>query len=211
MDFVSATADWNVAFTKLTTKNGNISYQLRQQLDLIRALKAELCNLKVAVATQTTNTKVCNKGVQLYECKENRHHSGQRVQRRKKATKITDHPMGMIQETRTHQTQAQEQWLDTSRRLRNMTQWGTHKTISQAYGRIDEREVGEMIISIVYYPVMLQFTINLKIYIYGAISLDCQPQKTHKKQKRIIPWLLIQDVREVSHQYLSTSIMCDQQ
>ena len=40
----------------------------------------------------------------------------------KKATKITDHPMGMIQETRTHQTQAQEQWLDTSRRLRNMTQ-----------------------------------------------------------------------------------------
>ena len=129
----------------------------------------------------------------------------------KKATKITDHPMGMIQETRTHQTQAQEQWLDTSRRLRNMTQWGTHKKIRQAYGRIDEREVGEMIISIVYYPVMLQFTINLKIYIYGAILLDCQPQKTHKKQKRIIPWLLIQDVREVSHQYLSTSIMCDQQ
>ena len=48
MNFASAMADRDVAFTKLTTKNGNLSTQLIHQDDQITTLQAELCNLKVA-------------------------------------------------------------------------------------------------------------------------------------------------------------------
>ena len=66
MHFASETAVRDAAFTELTTTNGNLSTQLRHQKDQIRALQAELCNLKVAAETRTTNVKGNNKVVHLY-------------------------------------------------------------------------------------------------------------------------------------------------
>ena len=54
MDFASTTASLDAVFTKLTTKNRNMSTQLRQQEDQIWALSVELCNLKVAEAEKKT-------------------------------------------------------------------------------------------------------------------------------------------------------------
>ena len=48
MDFSSATAARDEAFTVMTTKNGNMSTQLSQKEDHIWSLQAELCALKVA-------------------------------------------------------------------------------------------------------------------------------------------------------------------
>ena len=53
--------------------------------------------------------------------------------------------MDMIQATRTHQICAQEQWLDTRRRLRDATQWGYHKTIRRMYVIKYEIEAWDMI------------------------------------------------------------------
>ena len=39
---------------------------------------------------------------------------------------------------------------------------------------------------------------NLKINIYVAILLNCQPQKTHKKKKGEILHLMIHDARAIS-------------
>ena len=47
MNFALAMAARDVAFTKLTTKNGNLSTQLIHQDDQITTMQAELCNLKV--------------------------------------------------------------------------------------------------------------------------------------------------------------------
>ena len=57
MNFVLATAAHDAAFTKLTMTTGNQSKQLRLQEYHIWALQVELCNLKVATATQTTEGK----------------------------------------------------------------------------------------------------------------------------------------------------------
>ena len=57
VNFVSATAARDAAFTKLTKTNGNLSTQLMHQEDQIRELQAELWNLKVAAAAQTTEGK----------------------------------------------------------------------------------------------------------------------------------------------------------
>ena len=57
--------------------------------------------------------------------------------------------MDMIQETRTHQTNARRQILDTRRRLREDTQWGGHRTTRHTYGRKYEKEARDMIKNIV--------------------------------------------------------------
>ena len=54
MNFMSETSARDSAFTKLTTTNRNVSTQLRQYEDQIRALQEEIYNRKVALATQTT-------------------------------------------------------------------------------------------------------------------------------------------------------------
>ena len=53
--------------------------------------------------------------------------------------------MRVIQETHTHYTHAQEQWLDERRNLCDAGQCRGHKTIRHAYGRKYEREAGWMI------------------------------------------------------------------
>ena len=65
MNFALATAARDEAFTELTTKNGNLSTQLRQQEDQIWALQAKLCNLNVAAATWSIDVKT-NKTGQPY-------------------------------------------------------------------------------------------------------------------------------------------------
>ena len=66
MNFASATAAWDSAFTDLTTTNGNLSTHLRQKEDHILSLKSQLCNLKVLAATRATKMKGFNKRVQPY-------------------------------------------------------------------------------------------------------------------------------------------------
>ena len=66
MNFALATTAWDAAFIELTTTDGNLSTQLRQQEDHIQAFQAELCNLKVAAATLSTYMEVNNKGVHPY-------------------------------------------------------------------------------------------------------------------------------------------------
>ena len=66
MKFSSATAAQYAAFIKLTTKNVNMSTQLRQQEDQIWSLQDHLFNLKLTAATQTTDVKGNNKGVHPY-------------------------------------------------------------------------------------------------------------------------------------------------
>ena len=66
MNLVSATAAQDVALTKLTTEKGNLYTQLRQKEYRILELQSELCNIKVAAATKTTNMKGYNKGVNKY-------------------------------------------------------------------------------------------------------------------------------------------------
>ena len=61
MNFSSATAACDAAFTELTTTNGNLYTQLRHQDDQVRSLQAVLCNIKVATATKTTKVKGNNK------------------------------------------------------------------------------------------------------------------------------------------------------
>ena len=51
----SAMSEINAAFMELTTTNGKFKMQLRQEEDHIRSLQSEMCNLKVATSTQTTN------------------------------------------------------------------------------------------------------------------------------------------------------------
>ena len=57
MNFASATAENDAAFTELTKTTGNMSTQLRLQEDHIWAIHVELCNLKLASETQTTERK----------------------------------------------------------------------------------------------------------------------------------------------------------
>ena len=52
----------DASFTELTTKNVNFKMQIRHQEDQIQELKAEMCNLKVAAAKQTTEIRVTRKG-----------------------------------------------------------------------------------------------------------------------------------------------------
>ena len=66
MNFESAAAARGVAFTDLTTTNGNLSTQLRQQEDHIKSLQAELFNLKVAAETRITDVRLSNKTLQPY-------------------------------------------------------------------------------------------------------------------------------------------------
>ena len=62
MNSVLATAARDAAFTKLTTTNGNLYTQLKQQEDHIQALQAELRNLKLVAETLTSEVKGSNKG-----------------------------------------------------------------------------------------------------------------------------------------------------
>ena len=57
MHFALENESHDAEFTKLTTTTGNQSKQLRLQEYHIWALQVELCNLKVATATQTTEGK----------------------------------------------------------------------------------------------------------------------------------------------------------
>ena len=66
MNLTSTPEARDAEFTKLTTKNVNMYTQLRQQENQIRALQAELCNLKVKAETRTTKVKVNSKGGQPY-------------------------------------------------------------------------------------------------------------------------------------------------
>ena len=52
---------------------------------------------------------------------------------------------------------------------------------------------------------------KMMMHIYVAISLEHRPQKIIQKQMKKIPPLLIQDVREVSWQYMPTWTMFSQQ
>ena len=85
-NFASEIAARDADFTELTTTNVNLPTQLRHQKYHIRAPQAELCNLKVVAATQTTNVKVYNKGVQIYALEKNRNFSVQLIQQRKNIT-----------------------------------------------------------------------------------------------------------------------------
>ena len=86
----------------------------------------------------------------MYAIKD-RNSSGELIQRRKNiTTEIIAGPMGMIQSTHTHCRNAQDQWFDTRRRLRDVTQLGYHKTIRHVYGLKDKREAGERITNILY-------------------------------------------------------------
>ena len=60
MDFESATASRDSAFTKITTTNFNLSTQLRQHKDQIRSLRSKLCNLKVAAAIKNVEGETNN-------------------------------------------------------------------------------------------------------------------------------------------------------
>ena len=66
IDFTLATAAYDAAFTKMTTANGNLSTQLRQQEDQIQALQMDIWNLKLAAVTKANKEKVNNKGRQPY-------------------------------------------------------------------------------------------------------------------------------------------------
>ena len=83
----------------------------------------------------------------------------------------------MTQAIHIHQRHAQEQCVGTKTMLCAVTQWGDHETIRHLYGRKDEREAGEMICNISDLPVMVQFTMDLKINIYLEILLERQSQK----------------------------------
>ena len=56
-NLVTDTAAMDAAFTEITMTNGNLSTELRQQEDQIRALQVELCNRKVASATKNVEGK----------------------------------------------------------------------------------------------------------------------------------------------------------
>ena len=61
----------DASFTELTVANLNFKTQLRKQEDQIQELKAEMCNLKVAAAKQTTEIRGTGKeGVKPYTQKE---------------------------------------------------------------------------------------------------------------------------------------------
>ena len=53
--FSSETAARDSAFTDLITTNGNLPRTLRQKEEHIRVLQAEMCNLNVVAAAQTTD------------------------------------------------------------------------------------------------------------------------------------------------------------
>ena len=57
MNFALTTAAQDENFNKLTTINGNLSTQFSNQEDQIRALQAELCNLKVAASNRPTKVE----------------------------------------------------------------------------------------------------------------------------------------------------------
>ena len=103
MNFTSAMAARDVAFTKLTTTTRNLSIQLRHQEDHIQALQAELCNLEVVESMQTNAVKLNNTGGQPYACDKNHKWQWPTDPTEKNiATKITDGPRIMIQLTHTH-------------------------------------------------------------------------------------------------------------
>ena len=58
---------------------------------------------------------------------------------------------------------------------------------------------------------MVQFIMDLKIHFYVAISLERQPQKTHKKQKSKMSQSLIHDKQENLWQYVPILTMCNKQ
>ena len=53
----------DASFTEFIVGNLNFTTQLRQQEDQIQELKAEICNLKVAAAKQTTEIRGTGKKV----------------------------------------------------------------------------------------------------------------------------------------------------
>ena len=57
MSFALATVVRNADPTNMMTTNGKFPNQSRHQEDRIRALQAELCNLKLAAATRTSKLK----------------------------------------------------------------------------------------------------------------------------------------------------------
>ena len=65
MNLVSDTEARDTYLTNMMTTNGNLSTQLTQQEYQILALQDELCNIKVASATQPVNVKT-NKTGQPY-------------------------------------------------------------------------------------------------------------------------------------------------
>ena len=66
----------DAAFKKVTTTNKNMSTKLRQQEDYIQSLQAEIYNLKVVAATQTTDVRGKNKGKNPYASEKNRNFNG---------------------------------------------------------------------------------------------------------------------------------------
>ena len=54
INFASATAARDAAFTEITTKNAKLTTQIRQKEDKIWSVQADMCNLKVVAAAQTT-------------------------------------------------------------------------------------------------------------------------------------------------------------
>ena len=62
MNFASAKAERDAAFTELTMTNGNLSTQLRRQEYQVRDLQAKLFNLKVAAEMQPVDMKTKKTG-----------------------------------------------------------------------------------------------------------------------------------------------------
>ena len=68
-NFTSVIEAQDADFTKLAIINRNLSTQARHQQDHFWYLQAQLCNLKVAAATRTTDVKWSNITLQLYTFK----------------------------------------------------------------------------------------------------------------------------------------------
>ena len=62
INVTSATSEQDVALIEMRTININLTTQLRQKEDHIRALQAEMSNLKVVAAAQTTEVVGTGKG-----------------------------------------------------------------------------------------------------------------------------------------------------
>ena len=143
MSFSSATAARDASFTNMTTTNGNLWNQLRQQEDQIWSLQEELWNLKVESATRHTKVKGSNKTVQQYKRKKKQKPQWPTDLTEKYiTTEITVGIMDTIKATRTRQTYARGKMLDTIMSLHEATQWGYHRTTRHTYGRKDDRDSG---------------------------------------------------------------------
>ena len=153
MNFVSATAERDAAFTELTTTDTNLTTQLRQQEDQILDLQADMCNLKVLAAVKTTEGGGAS-------------NTGGNSNTRTKNHEKNFQPTRMIKNTTTTTTTAghtntaevapislqheRRQNLDTRRKQHIETKWGDKWQTRREFVRKSKKKADEMIRNIVY-------------------------------------------------------------